>query len=25
VVPEVAKLRHFLEFLQMRAQLGDAA
>jgi len=25
VIPEVAKLRHFLEFLQMKAQLGDAA
>jgi CRP/FNR family cyclic AMP-dependent transcriptional regulator len=24
VVPDVAKLRHFLEFLQMKAQFGDA-
>jgi hypothetical protein len=24
-VAEVAKLRHFLEFLQMKAGLGDAA
>jgi len=23
VVPDVAKLRHFLEFLQMKAQFGD--
>ncbi len=25
VVPDVAKLRHFLEFLQMKAQFGDLA
>jgi CRP/FNR family transcriptional regulator, cyclic AMP receptor protein len=25
VVPEVAKLRHFLEFLQMKAQFGELA
>jgi CRP/FNR family transcriptional regulator, cyclic AMP receptor protein len=25
VVPEVAKLHHFLEFLQIKAQVGDAA
>ncbi len=25
VVPDVAKLRHFLEFLQMKAQFGDVA
>jgi CRP/FNR family cyclic AMP-dependent transcriptional regulator len=25
VVPDVAKLRHFLEFLQMKAQFGDIA
>jgi CRP-like cAMP-binding protein len=25
VVPDVAKLRHFLEFLQMKAQFGDSA
>jgi CRP/FNR family transcriptional regulator, cyclic AMP receptor protein len=25
VVPDVAKLRHFLEFLQMKAQFGDAS
>ncbi|MGC3997049.1 MAG: Crp/Fnr family transcriptional regulator [Anaeromyxobacter sp.] len=25
VVPDVAKLRHFLEFLQMKAQFGDGA
>jgi len=24
VVPDIAKLRHFLEFLQMKAQFGDA-
>jgi len=24
VVPDVAKLRHFLEFLQMKAQFGEA-
>jgi CRP-like cAMP-binding protein len=24
VIPEPAKLRHFLEFLQMKAQFGDA-
>jgi hypothetical protein len=25
VVPDVSKLRHFLEFLQMKAQFGDVA
>ena len=25
LVPDVAKLRHFLEFLQMKAQFGDVA
>jgi CRP-like cAMP-binding protein len=25
VIPDVAKLRHFLEFLQMKAQFGDVA
>ncbi len=25
LVPDVAKLRHFLEFLQMKAQFGDLA
>ncbi len=25
LVPDVARLRHFLEFLQMRAQFGDSA
>ena len=25
VVPDVSKLRHFLEFLQMKAQFGDLA
>ena len=25
LVPDVAKLRHFLEFLQMKAQYGDLA
>ncbi len=25
VIPEVAKLRHFLEFLQMKVRLGDAS
>jgi hypothetical protein len=24
-VPDVAKLRHFLEFLQMKAQFGDVS